>query len=156
MRVTRRHGRLRLRLDPAERELLTMMFDELETLLDSDADDDDAVLHRLYPSAYRDDDAAASEYRALTEESLRSLRSDRLDACRADLTAGDDIDLGDEDAARRWIQVLNDLRLALGTRLGVTEEDDNDIDPTDPESQPRVVYYWLTAVQDSVVSGLMR
>jgi hypothetical protein len=152
----RRHGRLRLRLDPAERELLSMMFDELQALLDSDADDDDVVLQRLYPAAYRDDGDAESEYRALTEESLRSLRDERLDACRADLTTGDDIDLGDDDTARRWIQVLNDLRLALGTRLGITEEDDHDIDPTDPESQPRVVYYWLTAVQDSVVSGLLR
>jgi hypothetical protein len=52
--------------------------------------------------------------------------------------------------------VLNDLRLALGTRLGVTEEDDHDVDATDPREQPRLIYYWLTAVQDSVVHGLMR
>jgi hypothetical protein len=48
--------------------------------------------------------------------------------------------------------VLNDLRLALGTRLGVTE-DDYDRGPT---GEPWVIYHWLTAVQDSVVTALMR
>jgi hypothetical protein len=51
--------------------------------------------------------------------------------------------------------VLNDLRLALGTRLGITEDDDPDLDPVDPAAQSRVIYYWLTALQDSVVQGLM-
>jgi hypothetical protein len=155
MKVFRRHGRLRLRLEPAEHELMSVMLDELQALLDSEADVDDAVLHRLFPAAYRDDEDAEIEYRALTEDSLRTLRDERIDECRADLATDDDIDLGDDDASRRWIQVLNDLRLALGTRLGVTEDDGADIDPTDPDVQPRVVYYWLTAVQDSVVSGLM-
>lgn len=133
-----------------------MMFDELQTLLDTEGDADDAVLQRLYPTAYRDNEDAEIEYRSLTEDSLRTLRDERIDACRADIAADDDIDLSDDETARCWIQVLNDLRLALGTRLGITEDDDRDFDPTDPEAQPRVVYYWLTAVQDSVVSGLMR
>jgi hypothetical protein len=147
---------LRLRLDDAERELMTMLLDELQTLLENDAETDDAAVRRLFPAAYRDDEGAEQEYRALTESSLRSLRTDRIDACRADLATDQDIDLADPDAAQRWIQVLNDLRLALGTRLGVSEEDEPDVDPTDPEAQPRVVYYWLTAVQDSVVASLMR
>jgi hypothetical protein len=156
MKIFRRHGRLRLRLDPAERGLVSMMIDELEALLDDEGDADDAVRQRLYPTAYRDDDDAETEFRSITEESLRTLRAERIDTCRADLAGPGDIDLGDDDAARRWIQVLNDLRLTLGTRLGITEDDEHDIDPTDPSAQPRVVYYWLTAVQDSVVSGLMR
>jgi hypothetical protein len=76
--------------------------------------------------------------------------------CRADLAGAGEVELADPDAARRWIQLLNDLRLALGTRLGITEDDDHELDPTDVRAQPRLVYYWLTAVQDSVVQGLMR
>ena len=155
MKVSRRHGRLRLRLETEEATLMSMLLDELDTLLEGPADSDDDVLTRLYPAAYRDDPEAEVEFRSLTESSLRTARSERIATCRADLAGGPDIDLSDADAGRRWIQVLNDLRLALGTRLGITEDDEPDFDPTDPGAQPRVVYYWLTAVQDSVVQGLM-
>jgi uncharacterized protein DUF2017 len=155
VKVGRRHGRLRLRLEAEEQTLMSMLLDELDAVLDGDAGPDDAVLQRLYPAAYRDDPEAETEFRALTESSLRTGRSERIAACRADLVGGSDIDLSDADAARRWIQILNDLRLALGTRLGITEDDEPDLDPTDPAAQPWVVYYWLTAVQDAVVQGLM-
>jgi uncharacterized protein DUF2017 len=155
VKVSRRHGRLRLRLEPEEVTLLSMLLDELDALLESPAEAGDDVLRRLNPAAYRDDPEAEEEFRSLTEASLRTSRSERIGACRADLAAGADLELSDPDAGKRWIQVLNDLRLALGTRLGITEDDDPDLDPTDPAAQPRVVYYWLTAVQDSVVQGLM-
>jgi hypothetical protein len=156
VKVTRRLGRLRLRLEPAEVHLLTMLFDELDALLDTATGPDDPVLNRLFPSAYLDDTEAEVEFRSLTETTLRGDRVDRIDACRADLEHGAEIELSEAEDAQRWIQVLNDLRLALGTRLGVSEDDEHDFDPTDPEAQPWVVYHWLTAVQDSVVHGLMR
>jgi uncharacterized protein DUF2017 len=155
VKVARRHGRLRLRLEAEEQTLVSMLLDELDAVLEGDAEPDDAVLQRLYPAAYRDDPEAETEFRSLTESSLRTGRSERIAACRADLAGGSDIDLSDADAGRRWIQVLNDVRLALGTRLGITEDDEPDLDPTDPAAQPWVIYYWLTAVQDAVVQGLM-
>jgi hypothetical protein len=156
VKVTGRHGRLRLRLEPEEARLLASLFDQLEAVDDEGFDPEDEVRLRLYPSAYPDDDEADVEYRALTESGLRTERRERIAACRADLNRAGDVDLGDSDAGRRWIQVLNDLRLSLGTRLGITEDDDQQIDPTAADAQPRLVYYWLTAVQDSVVQGLMR
>jgi len=154
VKVNRRRGRLRLELEQPEVDLLLMLLDELDDVLQGVADTDDAVLQRLNPVAYPDDVEAEADYRTLTEASLRSERNERMGACRADLAQSGDIDLDDPEAARRWIQVLNDLRLALGTRLGITEEDDQDIDPADPAAQSRLVYYWLTAVQDSVVRRL--
>jgi hypothetical protein len=154
VKVTRRHGRLRMKLEPVEVSLLESLLDELTVMLESD-DPDDPVVARLYPSAYTDDAAAEADYRSITESGLRSDRQERVGRCAAELALGREVDLGDPDAARRWIQVLNDLRLSLGTRLGITEEEP-EIDPTDPEAQPRLVYYWLTAVQDSVVTGMMR
>jgi hypothetical protein len=157
--VTGGRGRLRLQLEPVEVELLSMLFDELDAVLDGEAGVEDEVLRRLNPAGYRDDPQAAADFRALTEASLRTEREDRMATCRADLAGltGDaaGVDLSDPDAARRWIQVLNDLRLALGTRLGITEDDDREIDPAAPDGPAREVYYWLTAVQDSVVHGLM-
>jgi hypothetical protein len=123
-------------------------------VLESPVDPDDAVLARLYPSAYRDDDEADLEYRSLTESGLRAERVERIAACRADLDRAE-IDLSPPDDARRWIQVLNDLRLALGTRIGITQDDDPALDRPDAAEPPRVIYYWLTAVQDSVVHALM-
>ena len=154
MNLDRTAGRAVLRLDPDESQLLAKLFDELAALL-ADDDADDAVHQRLNPAAYRDDPDAQAEYRGLTEASLHGQRDERLEACRADLAAGGEIDLADADAARRWLQVLNDLRLALGTRLGITQDDERDFDPDDPAAQPWLVYSWLTAVQDAVVHTLL-
>ena len=47
------------------------------------------------------------------------------------------------DDVQAWLGVLNDTRLVLGTRLGVTE-DEPDIDPDAPEARGYAIYYWLT------------
>jgi Domain of unknown function (DUF2017) len=156
VKVSRRHGRVRLRLEAVEVRLLTALLDELETVLSGPPGSIDPVRERLTPAAYPDDAAAEAEYRDITADSLLDDRTERIAACRAELAQGGDIDLAAEDAGRRWIQVLNDLRLSLGTRLGIAEDDDPRIEPTDPEAAPRTVYYWLTAVQDEVVHALMR
>ena len=154
MILARTHGRPVLRLDPDEVRLLGLLFDELTALLD-DPDAGGDVLDRLNPAAYRDDAEAEAEYRALTAASLRDARDERITACRADLARSGALELADPDTARRWLQTLNDLRLALGTRLGVTQDDDRDIDPDDPAAQPWLVYSWLTAVQDAVVHAVL-
>jgi uncharacterized protein DUF2017 len=158
VKITGRRGRSRLRLDAAEVGVLGALLDDLEQVLDGEsAQNGDAdVLARLYPSAYRDDDEADVEFRSLTESSLRGERAERIAACRADLARSTDLDLSDSDTLRRWLQVLNDLRLTHGTRLGITEDDDQEIDPTDPGMRAKLVYYWLTAVQDSMVRAVMR
>ena len=149
MRVTRRRGQLRLRLLPPEAEALGQLFDELDSLI-ADPQPEDPVVQRLYPAAYRDDEAAEREYRELTESSLREEQAERLAACRADLASGTEIGL-DAEAGTRWIQALNDLRLAVGTRLGVTEDD-----VPSGEHESRMIYYWLTHLQDDIVQALMR
>ncbi len=113
------------------------------------------MVARLFPAAYPHDAEAQDDYRSITESSLRSERQERISACAAEVATGDPIDLTDADRARRWIQVLNDLRLALGTRLEVTE----DYDEPDPEQADFAawnVYGWLSMVQDTVVTALMR
>ena len=154
MKVGRRKGRLRLRLEPVEVQLLQSLFDQLESVLDG-ADGSDAIRRRLVPDGYRDDPEAADEFRRMTSDTLRSERDERLAACRAELETSGEVDITDADTARRWIQVLNDLRLAFGTRLGVTEDESPYLDPDDPDAELRAVYHWLSAVQDSVVSELM-
>ena len=163
MKVSRRRGRTVLHLDVVEADILTSMMSELDTTVRS-TDLDDPVVARLYPSAHPDDEAAAAAYRELTEAGLRDDRTGRIAACIADLVnnrvepgvdRSAELDLTDPADATRWLQVMNDLRLALGTRLGISE-DDGEFDLTDPAEHSRMLYHWLTAVQDTLVTRLMR
>ncbi len=118
---------------------------------------DDPVLARLLPDAYRDDSDAASEFRRFTESSLRSakMRSARtlLDTLPA---AGGRVRLS-SDQAEDWLRSLNDVRLALGVRLGVTDDFDaleEDVETSDPRYAYVQVYQWLAYIQGSLVSAL--
>ena len=64
----------------------------------------------------------------------------------------------DDATATAWITALNDVRLALGVRLEITEDDVPPPGIDDPESAEAAMYAtyrWLSAVQDSLVTALM-
>ena len=63
------------------------------------------------------------------------------------------IDLGPDDV-QAWLGVLNDTRLVLGTRLGITEEE-HELDPADPDAGAYALYQWLTWVQGDLVEALL-
>ncbi|MEZ0073993.1 DUF2017 domain-containing protein [Planotetraspora sp. GP83] len=115
----------------------------------------DPVLARLFPPAYGDDDKAAGEFRRYTEATLR-------DAKRADATTlletaePGKLELSPEQG-QAWLRAINDVRLALGVRLDVTEEIHEEI-ASMPEDDPRypalVTYDWLTYLQDTLVRAL--
>jgi Domain of unknown function (DUF2017) len=119
---------------------------------------DDPVLARLLPDGYRDDPDAASEFRRFTESSLRSAK---VQAARTLLETlppgGGKVKLSTEHA-EAWLRSLNDVRLALGVRLGVTEEpDEHDFDASldDPRfAYILFIYHWLAELQDSLVAAL--
>ncbi|WP_448624844.1 DUF2017 family protein [Geodermatophilus sp. URMC 64] len=144
------------RLDPAEAGILGLLLDQLEQLLAADAEDigDDPVLARLLPDGHRGDPRLAADYRELTESALRSGKADDLATVRATLPPdGGDVRL-DPDQAAAWLRSSNDLRLALGTRLEITEDTEPPEDLTGDEGQQLAVYYWLTALQGSLVDAL--
>jgi hypothetical protein len=143
------------RLDPAEAGVLGMLLDQLEMLLDSEDASGDPVLARLLPEGNRGDADAAAEYRELTESSLRSGKADDLAMVRASLPDGGGDVVLDVDQASAWLRSTNDLRLALGTRLGISEDTEPPEDVVDEESQQLAVYYWLTALQGSLVDALV-
>jgi hypothetical protein len=112
---------------------------------------DDPALARLLPDAYRDDPGAAGEFRRLTETSLRRDKvaaAERLLAALPARGAGD-VRL-DADSTESWLSTINDVRLALGTRLEVTEEM-AEPDPEDPDAPAYVVYLWLTELQGVLI-----
>jgi len=163
MRPFRRRGdELVARLVDAEAGIVGLLLDQLEQLLSADPVDSggDPVLARLLPPGHASDPEIAADYRDLTEEGLRSDKAADLAMVRATLPPeGGEIRLDDEQA-RAWLRTTNDLRLALGTRLGVTAETeppelDSSGDGADEEGSQLAVYYWLTAVQGSLVDALV-
>ena len=123
----------------------------------SESPPDDPVLARLLPDGYRDDPDSAGEFRKYTEPALRSAKyqaaQEMLDTLpdeggRIQLTA---------EQALSWLKALNDVRLALGVRLGVTEEFEEQwsrLKPDDPQWTAYEVYAWLGAVQESLVQAM--
>ncbi|UMG91647.1 DUF2017 domain-containing protein [Nocardioides sp. TF02-7] len=128
---------------------------------------EDPVLARLLPSAYRDDDEASAEFRRFTETTLRDGKARAAAAVVGALEeAGLPTEPSDEltidvelepPAAELWLRSLTDLRLALGTRLGV-EEDDEDrwasLPDDDPRAQAHHIYEWLGYLQETLVAAL--
>ena len=143
------------RLDPAEAGVLGLLLDQLEQLFDADSVAEDPVLQRLFPDGHRGDAEMAADYRDLTEESLRSGKADDLATVRATLpSAGGEVRL-DRDQAGAWLRTTNDVRLALGVRLDITEDTEPPDDPAEDEGQQLAVYYWRTAVQGALVDALV-
>jgi hypothetical protein len=118
---------------------------------------DDPVLARLLPDAYRDDPQASGEFRRYTEQDLRSGKVAAARTVLATLPpSGGRIRLSEADA-QAWLRALNDVRLALSVRLGVTEEFDEEvaeIAADDPRSAYVWVYQWLAYLQDSLIQAL--
>jgi len=118
---------------------------------------DDPVLARLLPDAYSDDAGAAAEFRRYTEESLRSGKVASAQAVLASLPAnGGEVRLS-EPECQQWLRALNDVRLALSVRLGITDEDEDlseSLAVDDPRSAYLWVYQWLAYLQDSLLEAL--
>jgi hypothetical protein len=146
-------------LAPEEMALLADLPVQLREVLEGPADD--PATKRLFPNAYLDptEEEAESMYEALIQPDLARQRLDAIDLVTASfpraVEAGEwrEIALTPDDVAA-WLGVLNDLRLVLGTRLGVTE-DREAVVPNDPDAAAHTVYDWLTYLQGELVEQLL-
>jgi Domain of unknown function (DUF2017) len=118
---------------------------------------EDPVLARLLPDAYRDDAEAAGDFRRYTEQSLRSGKVAAAQTVLGTLPReGGKVRLSGEDA-QVWLRALNDVRLALGVRLGITEDYERElagVSGEDPRLAYLQVYDWLTFLQETLVRAL--
>jgi hypothetical protein len=111
----------------------------------------DPALARLLPDAYQDDPDAAGEFRRLTEGSLRRDKAEAAERLLAALPGEGPGEVRlDPETTEAWLATINDVRLALGTRLDVTEEM-AEPDPEDPDAPAYVVYLWLTELQGVLI-----
>jgi hypothetical protein len=143
-----RDGRYRVRLGEPERDALHGLCDELRELIEAD---DDAAIGRLYPAAYGDDADASAEYDGLVRGSLTAGKLESLRLVQETVEA----ERLDHEQLEAWCGALNDLRLVLGERIGVTEDMYvAGVDERDPRAPQYALYTWLTWLQGSVVEAL--
>ncbi len=129
---------------------------------------EDPVLARLFPTAYQHDEEAAAEFRRFTEGGLRDGKADGaatiIDTLEdaglpSELTEDGlmiDVEM-EEPVAEAWLRSFTDLRLALATRLGVEEEDDEvweALPDDDPRVQAHDIYQWVGYLQETLVDAL--
>lgn len=123
---------------------------------------DDATMRRLLPD-FVHADAAGQEGEDFSNSALRSLHEPKIidvkiaaaqrllqtlpeDGGRLELTSDD---------AEAWISGVNDIRLALGTMLGIGPDAPDRLPTGHPMAGHLDVYQWLTVLQEYLVIGLM-
>ncbi len=145
--------------------------DPLEAMMDFSGPTsapEDPVLARLFPTAYSDDEEAAAEFRRFTEAALRDGKAaaactiiDGLEEAGLPPLLEEeglmiDVEL-DRETAEIWMRSFTDLRLALATRLGVEQDDDDYWDALpdeDPRAQAHDIYDWVGYLQETLVRAL--
>ncbi|PZU45382.1 MAG: DUF2017 domain-containing protein [Arsenicicoccus sp.] len=129
----------------------------------------DPALRRLLPSASRDDEEQAAEFRRLTEHGLRQRKAATLSTAIAALEAAEPPRLElDLDQGRALAVALTDARLILGERLGLRTDEDSERlheeleaalsgrSELDPALAQKMAYYdFLSWVQESVTTAMM-
>lgn len=58
------------------------------------------------------------------------------------------------EQADAWLAAVNDVRLALGTALDVSEDMPEDLGDDDPRSPHLSVYHWLTWLQENLLQAM--
>jgi hypothetical protein len=145
--------------------------DPLEAMMDFSGpttEPDDPVLARLFPTAYRHDEEAASEFRRFTEGTLRDGKAnaaitiiDGLEEAGLPPELNEeglmiDVEL-DQPTAEVWMRSFTDLRLALASRLEVEEGDEDywhELPDDDPRAQAHDIYEWVGYLQETLVQAL--
>ncbi|MEL7159054.1 MAG: DUF2017 family protein [Actinomycetota bacterium] len=135
----------RVELEPEVRSWVLSLAHQLGTLLDGDVDE----LRRLFPTAYPDDPERDAGYQILARQQLID---SRREAIRLMEETVERPVLTEEELAA-WMGIVNDLRLVLGTRLDVSE-DDTEIDPDDPEAELHLLYHQLGYLLSEIVDAL--
>ena len=147
--------------------------DPLEELLDFSGpttEPEDPVLARLFPTAYPHDEEAGGEFRRFTEGTLRDHKAQNAGEVIETLEEAGlppeleeeglvvDVEL-DPAGSVTWMKSFTDIRLALATRLGIEEGDEEywlDLPDEDPRAHVYDIYQWVGYLQQTLVDALSR
>jgi hypothetical protein len=174
--VKRLDGATRIDLPTEERDVLAALARDVASMLEQDTIDEPAVdpleaavgwsdepvaapldpaVHRLLPDAYADADDAA-EFRRLMDSELRAAKVEALQRVVRSAEATDSAIVLADDDVDGWLHAINDIRLVLGVRLDIKDDDrPRKLKSSDPRRPMLAAYDWLTWLQDAVLQGLM-
>lgn len=145
-----------MQLEAVEVDLLVSLRDGVRETLAA-ADPDDAVVQRMFPAAVDGDDDADADLRAMLRDDLLQSRLAGLDALVGLLERGTRhrgvlrVDLA-EDEPSLVLGVLNDLRLAIGARVGIERLDRDALAPQDPAVQRLAIMDHLAWWQEQLLA----
>jgi hypothetical protein len=123
---------------------------------------DDPILSRLLPDFHRLDPDAPAREDLDSAAVLRSLHEPTLLDSKIGVAAvvldtcpmyGGEVRLTEEQADA-WLSALNDVRLALGTALDISDDTPDELPENDPRAPNMSVYHWLTWVQESLLQAV--
>lgn len=166
------------RFTDEEVRILTQLFEDVALTLEPDEAPDadplaalvgitentsvptDPAVARMLPVA-SDDPEVADEFRRFTELTLRQTKISHLRLAAMDLRSGD-LAL-DGEHARAWATALNDVRLTLGSRLGINSEADAErvTSHTDwekvetTEDYMALIYNFVSWLQETLMDSLL-
>ncbi len=138
-------GGFRVRLAPEAREWVVSLADELDQMLTDDTPD----TRRLFPTAYPHDPELDAGYQILAREQLIDDRREAIATMRASVST----DRLSHEQLTAWMRIVNDLRLVLGTRLDVSEDDES-LDFDSPDIQAQLVYHELGMLLAEIVDAV--
>lgn len=172
----------RLDLDDGERSLLAALLSDVAAMLSDDdeagdglggADElaklvglsdatrpEDPALLRLLPDVDSSDPERSAEFRRYTDTDLRETKLHHIRVALAGLGSTGEIAL-DRQTADMWMRALNDVRLVLGSRMGIVTDDDAEalMDETaDHDERTEVmlsVYDVLTWLQEAITQLML-
>ena len=123
----------------------------------------DPALERIFPTANRQDDQMAAEFRRLTEDGLRARKAANLTTAITALSSIEDQKISlKQPQALALLIALTDVRLVLGERLGLKHDDDfavledqgSGLEDDDPAVYALAVYDVRTWLQETLAHAL--
>ncbi len=136
---------------------------EMEQPAESPEIPDDPALQRLFPTAYPADADAAADFRRFTERDLRATKVTEATTVLRRLAETERgrhqlrIPATESDA---WLRTLTGVRIAVATRLGITDAEAAEELAAVPADDPRAfmasVYEWLGFAQETLIMALER
>ncbi len=125
----------------------------------------DRVTASLFPRAYRHNDEAELEYQRLLREDLVKRKLEAVELVEKTLARAKrrtgvggpcvlEISLSGEDLAV-WLGFLHDVRLTIGSALGITDESwERDLHPDDPDFDERLLLNQLSYLEEAILQAI--
>jgi hypothetical protein len=135
--------------------------DPLAKLLDFNNDvlePEDEVLRRLLPNGYVDE-SDALEFRKYTQDTIKREKQSNATLIRGILLVAsqDHQELLPNFPAEKFLQLLNDIRIALGVRLKIEPTSFDKFEKMPDSAEEKgvyAVYFWLSGLQENLINKL--